>query len=177
MESIVASAHEDSVEKAVRKGFYPMSWIILAVSWLTYFVDMFMRYNIPTVMPALRTEYHWSATTVGWVDSAYIWGYAVTQVPWGYVSERWLGARWTVTSGIALIALASIAFAFHIENLTLAIAARAVIGVGAAAVWVPLNPSLARWFAPRLRATQTGIMATGGALGLGAGGALMPVLI
>jgi MFS transporter, ACS family, D-galactonate transporter len=177
MESIVGSVHEDSVEKAVRKGFYPMSWAILAVSWLAYFVDMFMRYNIPTVMPALRAEFHWSATTVGWVDSAYIWGYAVTQVPWGYVSERWLGARWTVTTGIALIALASIAFAFHIENLTLAILARAAIGVGAAAVWVPLNPSLARWFAPRLRASQTGIMATGGALGLGVGGALMPMLI
>lgn len=65
MESIVASAHEDGIERAVRKGFYPMSWIILVVSWLTYFVDMFMRYNIPTVMPALRAEYHWSATAVG----------------------------------------------------------------------------------------------------------------
>ncbi len=177
MDSSIASPRVEHVEMARRRGYYPLSWIILGLSWVTYFIDMFMRYNIPTVMPALRTEYHWSASTVGWVDSAYIWAYAVTQVPWGYVSEKWLGARWTVTIGIALIAGASVAFAFHISDLWLAIGARAFIGAGAAAVWVPLNPALARWFAPKMRARQTGIMATGGALGLGVGGALMPVLI
>jgi MFS transporter, ACS family, D-galactonate transporter len=36
---------------------------------------------------------------------------------------------------------------------------------------------LARWFSPRLRGTQTGLLAMGGALGTGAGGALMPLLL
>lgn len=158
-------------------GYYRRSWAILTVAWLVYFVDVFMRYNIPTVMPILRSEYHWSAATVGWVDSAYLWAYALTQIPWGYVSERWLGAKWTVTIGTALIAVASVAFAWHIESLALGIAARAVIGAGAAAIWVPLNPALARWFAPTHRGLQTGILGSGGAAGTLAGGALMPILV
>jgi sugar phosphate permease len=159
------------------RGYYRRSIAILFVAWLVYGIDVFMRYNIPTVMPILRKEYAWSAATVGWVDSAYLWAYAITQIPWGYVSERWLGARWTVTLGTAMIAVASIAFAFHVESLSLGIAARAVIGAGAAAIWVPLNPALARWFAPPLRGVQTGILGSAGSAGTLAGGALMPILV
>jgi sugar phosphate permease len=158
-------------------GYYRRSWAILAVAWLCYFVDIFMRYNIPTVMPILRSEYHWSAVTVGWVDSAYLWAYALTQVPWGYASERWLGAKWTVTAGTAMIAGASVLFAFHVESLTLGIAARALIGAGAAAIWVPLNPALARWFAPSHRGLQTGILGAAGGAGTLFGGAMMPLLV
>jgi ACS family D-galactonate transporter-like MFS transporter len=117
------------VEAASARGYYSRSVSILTVAWLVYFVDVFMRYNIPTVMPVLRQEYNWSATTVGWVDSAYLWAYALAQVPWGYISERWLGAKWTVTIGTAMIAVASVVFAWHVESLTLGIAARALIGV------------------------------------------------
>jgi sugar phosphate permease len=159
------------------KTSYRRSWAILGVAWLAYAIDVFMRYNIPTVMPILRQEYSWNAATVGWVDSAYLWAYAVTQIPWGYASERWLGAKWTVTLGTAMIAVASVVFAFHVDSLTLGIAARAVIGAGAAAIWVPLNPALARWFAPRLRGVQTGILGSAGSAGTLAGGALMPILV
>ena len=136
-----------------------------------------MRYNIPTVIPILRKEYAWNAATVGWVDSAYLWAYALTQIPWGYASERWLGARWTVTIGTAMIAVASVVFAFHVDSLFLGIVARAVIGAGAAAIWVPLNPTLARWFAPARRGLQTGILGSAGSAGTLAGGALMPILV
>jgi ACS family D-galactonate transporter-like MFS transporter len=168
-------ANSQAISGQVRA--YGRSWWILAVAWAAYFVDLFMRYNIPTVIPLLRKEHGWNAATVGWVDSAFLIAYAVSQLPWGYVSERWLGARWTVTLGTAMIAIASIVFAFHEDSLSLAIAARAVIGMGAAAVWVPLNPVLARWFAPSVRGTQTGLLAMGGALGTGAGGALMPFFL
>ncbi|VVD61405.1 MFS transporter [Pandoraea terrae] len=173
------AASPDTTEKSVSAPVtaYRRSWIILAVAWAVYFIDLFMRYNIPTVMPLLRQEHGWNAATVGWIDSAFLIAYAVSQLPWGYISERWLGARWTVTLGTAMIALASIVFAFHEDSIALAITARAVIGIGAAAVWVPLNPVLARWFAPSLRGTQTGLLAMGGALGTGSGGAVMPFLL
>ncbi|WP_322005124.1 MFS transporter [Paraburkholderia tropica] len=156
---------------------YSRSWSILAVAWIAYFIDLFMRYNIPTVIPVLRREHNWSAATVGWIDGSFLIAYAVGQLPWGIVSERWLGARWTVTIGTALIAISSIVFALHIDSIGLAIVARALIGLGAAAVWVPVNPMLARWFSPKLRGTQTGLLAMGGALGTGAGGAVMPFLL
>jgi MFS transporter, ACS family, D-galactonate transporter len=156
---------------------YRYSWIILVNIWVAYAIDIFMRYNIPTVIPILREEYQWSAATVGWVDSAYLWAYAIMQVPWAYISERWLGAKWTVTVGTALIAVSSIVYAFKVDSITLSIIARALIGVGAAAIWVPVTPVLARWFAPEKKGLAMGITATGGAVGQFLGGALMPVLI
>ncbi|WP_322013040.1 MFS transporter [Paraburkholderia sp. J12] len=168
---------QDVVSKGRLDGYYARSWRILAIAWLAYCVDVFMRYNIPTVMPILRQTYHWSASTMGWVDSAYLWAYALTQIPWGYVSEKWIGARWTVSLGTAMIALASVAFAFHVSSLWLGITARAIIGAGAAAIWVPLNPALARWFAPRHRGLQTGILGTASPVGTLLGGGAMPFLL
>src|SRR6201999_2894046 len=112
---------------------------------LAYVVDMFMRYNIPTDIPYLRHAYHWDAVTVGWVDASYLWAYAITQVPWGYVSEKWLQAKMTIVLGTALMVLASLAFAFNVSNVWLAIVSRAVVGAGAGAIGVALNPLLARW--------------------------------
>ena len=173
----MAFASAESVRTAPGKGYYTSSWVMLIAAWIVYFIDLFMRYNIPTVMPVLRKAYGWSATTVGWVDSAYMWGYALAQLPWGYVSERWLGAKWTVTIGTGMIAVSSVVFAFHIESLVLGIAARAAIGIGSAAIWVPLNPALARWFSPAKRGMQTGILGSGSPAGTLAGGALMPILV
>lgn len=166
-----------STVSTARPLAYRRSWWILATAGIAYYIDLFMRYNIPTVIPLLRERYHWNAATVGWIDAAFLIAYAAGQLPWGIVSERWLGARWTVSIGTAMIAVASIAFAVHIDSVALAIVARAMIGLGAAAVWVPVNPMLARWFAPRLRGMQTGLLAMGGALGTGAGGALMPIFL
>lgn len=174
---VISERRIDSVQVAQQRGYYRESWTILIVATICYFIDVFMRYNIPTVMPVLRRTYGWSATTVGWVDSAYLWGYALAQIPWGYVSEKWLGAKWTVAIGTAMIAVASIMFAFHIQSLGLGIAARAAIGIGSAAIWVPLNPALARWFSPAKRGLQTGILGSGSPAGTLAGGALMPFLV
>ncbi len=177
MNSAAQQAAADPISAATARGYYRRSWNILGVAWMVYFVDVFMRYNIPTVIPLLRKEYHWRATTVGWVDSSYLWAYGLTQVPWGYISEKYLGAKWTVTVGTAMIAVASVVFAFDVQSLTLGILARAVIGVGAAAIWVPLNPALARWFAPQRRGMQTGILGSASSFGTLVGGAAMPILV
>ena len=157
--------------------FYAASFVVLFIGWLSYVVDMFMRYNIPTAIPYLRHAYGWNALTVGWVDSSYLWAYAIVQVPWGYVSEKWLGGKLTITLGTALMVIASVTFAFHVSNLWLAILSRCVIGAGAGAIGVAINPVLARWFAPGVRGLQTGLWATGGPIGTGLGGALMPILL
>lgn len=166
-----------AVEEGYKRGYYKLSWSMLGIVWLAYFVDVFMRYNIPTVIPTLMHEYGWSASTVAWVDSSYLWAYALTQIPWGYASERWLGAKWTITLGTALISLASIMFALNVQDLFAGIVARAFIGAGAAAIWVPANPMLARWFHPRRRGLQTGLLGTASTLGTFVGGSVMPLIV
>ena len=161
----------------MKKSYYRYSWSILGLVWFAYLIDVFMRYNIPTVIPTLEKEYHWDALTVGWVDSSYLWAYAIMQTPWGYLSEKKLGAKWTIFMGTTLIAIASILFAFHVQSLSLAIFARALIGAGAAAIWVPANPMVARWFGPSKKGLSLGILGTGSPVGQFLGGALMPILV
>lgn len=158
-------------------NFYPFSLVVVGVAWLALAIDLFMRFNIPTAIPILRANYGWSALTVGWVDSAYLWAYALVQVPWGYVSERWLHGRLTIVLGTMLMVGASLVFAFHVENLALAIASRALIGAGAGAIAVATTPVLARWFSPRVRGLQSGLLITGAPIGAGIGGAAMPILL
>lgn len=157
--------------------FYGYSWAVLLTVAFAYALDVFMRYNIPTVIPHLMQEYGWDPVTVGWVDSAYLWAYAIMQVPWAIISERWLGMRKTVIIGTALITFAGILFAFNTSELAWGIVARALIGVGAAAIWVPAYPAISRWFAPSRRGIMTGVFGSAGTLGSFAGSALMPLLL
>ena len=159
------------------RTFYSTSVTVLVISWLALATDVFLRYNIPTAIPFLKQEYGWSSVTVGWVDSAYIWAYALAQVPWGYASERWLGGRLTLMLGTGIMVISSLLFAFNVGDVTSGIIARAGIGIGAASVTGATNAVLARWFAPRVRGLQMGLLGTGGSLGGGVGGAAMPYLL
>lgn len=167
----------DKMSNDTKKGYYKYSWNILGLVWFAYAIDVFMRYNIPTVIPILRQEYNWDATTVGWVDSSYLWAYAIMQVPWGYLSEKKLGPKWTIFAGTLLITSASILFAFNVDSLGVGIFARALIGAGAAAIWVPANPMIARWFGPNKKGLSLGILGTGSPVGQFLGGSLMPILV
>lgn len=170
-------SNDTKMSNNTKKGYYKYSWNILGLVWFAFAVDVFMRYNIPTVIPILRQEYNWDATTVGWVDSSYLWAYAIMQVPWGYLSEKKLGPKWTIFSGTLLITGASILFAFNVDSLGIGIFARAIIGAGAAAIWVPANPMIARWFGPNKKGLSLGILGTGSPVGQFLGGSLMPVLV
>lgn len=157
--------------------YYRYSWAVLLTVAFAYLLDVFMRFNIPTVIPQLMEEYHWDPVLVGWVDSSYLWTYAIMQVPWAIISERWLGMRKTVLTGTILITGASILFAFQVDNVAIAIVARALIGVGSAAVWVPAYPAISRWFAPSKRGVMTGVFGAAGNVGTFLGSAAMPILL
>lgn len=162
---------------AVGLKYYRYSWAVLLTVAFAYLLDVFMRFNIPTVIPQLMDAYNWDPVLVGWVDSSYLWTYAVMQVPWAIISERWLGMRNTVLLGTLIITAGAVAFAFQIDNVGIAIAARALIGIGSAAVWVPAYPAISRWFAPSSRGIMTGVFGAAGNIGTFVGSAAMPILL
>lgn len=88
-----------------------------------------------------------------------------------------MGPKWTIFAGTLLITSASILFAFNVDSLGVGIFARALIGAGAAAIWVPANPMIARWFGPNKKGLSLGILGTGSPVGQFLGGSLMPILV
>lgn len=170
-------AETGSWKKLKQESYYPYSWVVLGVVVLAYFFSSLQRSNISTVTPQLISVYSWSSLTIGWVNSAFVWSYAVMQIPFGYISERWWGARTTITFGVFLIALGSVLFAIFLPSVELSILTRALIGIGSAAILVPANPALSRWFSTSKRGIQSVILGAGGAAGTFAGNAAMPLLI
>jgi sugar phosphate permease len=144
---------------------------------IVYFLYWFQRSDISTVIPSLISTYHWDPATVGWLNSALIWSYAVMQVPFGYVSERWLGARITVLFGTLLMGVGSVLFGIFLPSIELSIIIRALIGAGSAAILVPANSMLARWFSPSRRGMQTAILFNSGQLAMILASLIMPVLV
>ena len=157
--------------------YHRYSWVVLSSVLLAYFSLMFQRNDISTVLPSLIAAYHWTPETAGWVNSAWVWSYSVMQIPFGYVSERWLGTRATVTLGTAMMALGAVLFGFWMPSVVLGIVCRLTIGAGAAAILVPSNSMFARWFSSKRRGLQSAVLQTGGSLAVVCASVVMPALV
>ncbi len=114
---------------------------------------------------------------MGQVFSAFVLGYALCQIPGGWLSDRW-GARRILTLAVIwwsiFTALTALAPALPIVNmigiLGSLILVRFLIGVGEAAALPNFNRVVASWFGPHERGLGIGIAISG----IGIGSALTP---
>jgi sugar phosphate permease len=103
-------------------------WLILWLIWLTLFVAYLDRVNISIAAPAMMSELRMSPAVFGGVLSAFSLGYALMQIPGGYLADRF-GAR-------ALLALALLVWSLFTGLTGLAasvsglIVVRVLFGVG-----------------------------------------------
>ncbi|XP_059484941.1 voltage-gated purine nucleotide uniporter SLC17A9 isoform X2 [Neocloeon triangulifer] len=58
------------------------------------------RLSVPLVMPAMANEQQWTKTETGVVLSCFFWGYTLTQVIAGYMSDRFGGERVIILAGL-----------------------------------------------------------------------------
>src|ERR1700755_553036 len=63
-------------------------WSVLAIISLMYMVTYIDRSNISVAAPAIARELSLSKIELGLVFSAFIWAYAIGQVPGGWLADR-----------------------------------------------------------------------------------------
>lgn len=155
-------------------------WHIIAllavVSGLTY-LD---RLNLSIAGQYIQDEFALNTETMGWVLSAFVWGYSLSQVPGGWLGDRY-GPRVVLTLAIlwwsAFTAATAIAPRFPFVawfGLPASFAiVRFLIGVGEAATFPNVSKVVAFWLGPAYRALGNSLPFAG----IGLGGALTPVLI
>jgi MFS family permease len=142
-------------------------------------VSAFMQTHIHRVaaaplIPIFIADLGLSYTAAATVMSAYFWTYMTVQVPVGLLTDR-LGARRVMLVFMALLVVGVAAFAAS-QSYAQMLVARCLVGLGAAAVWLPGLRLVSEWFPAQERGRATGVFSSGGGLGATAALLIVPVL-
>lgn len=147
--------------------WYLVFWIFVlsAVSFLD-------RVNISVAGSFLAADYHLSQIQLGWVFSAFLWGYALFQTPGGWLVDR-LGPRRVLTAGVlwwgAFTALTAAVSSKLAGAILLLVAVRFLLGAGEAIMYPASNQFISRWIPTGERGFANGLIFAG--VGVGAGSA------
>ena len=76
-------------------------WIVLLIVMAIMAVTTLNRLNLSVAGKAIEDQFHFSTISMGLIFSAFLWGYGLFQIPWGYVCDR-IGPRRTLTASMLL---------------------------------------------------------------------------
>jgi ACS family glucarate transporter-like MFS transporter len=155
-------------------------WKILALLTLISVITYVDRVNISVAARQMMPAFGLTQVQMGYVFSAFVLGYALFQIPGGWLGDRW-GSRAVLTGAViwwsvftALTALAgTLPIAQWLGILGSLILIRFLIGVGEAAALPNFNRTVADWLPPGERGLGMGISIGG----IGIGSALTPPIV
>jgi len=158
-------------------GDFARRWFILVLLALGVMISFVDRTSISAALavPAFKQHFNLSNLDRGWVNSAFFWSYAVMQIPFGWIVDRY-GVKWPYAICFAIWCVATAATGL-VTGLAGLIAMRLLVG-GAEAVVVPASW---RWirtnFAEGQSGTAVGIYMLGSKIGPAIGAPLATWLI
>jgi sugar phosphate permease len=130
-------------------------WYILLLISVMYLITYLDRVNISTAAPVISKEFGFDNITMGYIFSAFVWAYALFQVPGGWMSDRF-GARKVLGSVVAywsvMTAVTGLAF-----SATSFIAIRFLFGIGEAGAFPGATRAMQLWFPRQERGFVQGI--------------------
>ena len=155
-------------------------WNILALLTLISVITYVDRVNISVTARQMMPAMGLTQLQMGYVFSAFVLGYALFQIPGGWLGDRW-GSRLILTGAVlwwslftACTALAgTLPTAQWLGILGSLILVRFLIGVGEAAALPNFNRSVANWFPLKERGLGMGVSIGG----IGIGSAITPPIV
>ncbi len=155
-------------------------WRIMGIIMAIMAVTALNRLNLSIAGKFIEEEFSFDTITMGHVFSAFLWGYGLFQIPWGYVCDR-IGPRRTLTASMLCFAAGSVAMGITPRLATLGgisvlvafLVVRFLTGLGEAAATSNVTRVIASWTAVRERGFASGLQVCG----LGLGGTLTPIFI
>ncbi len=144
------------------------------VLWLTvaaYMITYMDRVVISSAVPVIQEEFGFSLMTMGWILAAFRWGYALFQIPGGWLGDR-IGPRRALTLIVSWWSVFTSLTAASWNAASMA-AFRFLFGVGEAGAFPIATRSLSRWMLPEERGFAQGVTHAGSRLGA----AVTPVVV
>lgn len=160
------------------RSLFPVRWRIFGFLFGIGFLAYLQQRSITVAAARIIPELHISQMQIGWLEQAFVIGYALFQIPGGVFGQRW-GARWTFfgigcLSSLCVAATALAPLALDGAALFLMLfAAQFMLGVSHAPIFPVSTGVFESWFQPRRWALVQGLQT----MGLSLGAALAPPLI
>ena len=145
--------------------------LVVAAAFALSFVLYLDRAAIAVLAPAVREDLGISPLQMGWIFSAFVWGYALLHVPTGVLGDR-RGPR-GVLSVIVVLWSAFTAATALAWNLTSMLVIRFLFGAAESGATPNITRAFARWIPAEERARAQGVFFAG----MSAGGALAHPLV
>src|SRR5690606_7756315 len=139
------------------------AWAVWLAGVGVYFVGYVHRASLGVAGPTAVERLDISATELGSFVMVQLGLYAVMQVPAGVAIDRW-GARRVLLVATLVMGTAQLLFALA-ASFPVALAARALLGVGDAAVFIAVLRLAAMWFPHHRYAVLTSLTGLAGMLG------------
>mgnify|MGYP001792679947 CR=1 FL=1 len=136
------------------------------VLWLTvaaYMITYMDRVVIGSAMPSIQKEFGFGFVTAGWILSSFRWGYALFQIPGGWLGDR-IGPRRALTIIVTWWSIFTSLTSLCWNAGSMAVT-RFLFGVGEAGAFPIATRSLSRWMLPSERGYAQGLTHAGSRLG------------
>ena len=138
-------------------------WYILVLICVMYLITYLDRVNISTAAPVISREFGFDRITMGVIFSAFVWAYAIFQVPGGWLSDRF-GARPVLATIVAYWSVMTAATAGATGALSF-IVIRFLFGVGEAGAFPGATRAMQLWYPRSERGFVQGITHSASRLG------------
>jgi len=138
-------------------------WYILVLICVMYLITYLDRVNISTAAPVISNEFGFDKITMGVIFSAFVWAYAIFQVPGGWLSDRF-GARPVLATIVAYWSVMTAATAAATGALSF-IVIRFLFGVGEAGAFPGATRAMQLWYPRSERGFVQGITHSASRLG------------
>ncbi|MGB8182935.1 MAG: MFS transporter [Stellaceae bacterium] len=130
---------------------------------LMYLITYLDRVNISTVAPVISKEFGFDKATMGAIFSAFVWSYALCQIPGGWLGDRFGPRRvltaivgyWSVMTALTAAATGAASF----------IALRFLFGIGEGGAFPVATRSMQLWFPRQERGLVQGVSHSASRLG------------
>ena len=133
-------------------------WLIVALIFCMGVLMFIDRVNISIAAKYIMPEYGLNDVQMGWIFSAFVLGYAILQVPGGWLGDRFGPRRvlagaifwWSVFTAVTAVA-GELFLASLLGVVGSFVVVRVLIGIGEAAGPPNYNRLVANWIAPQER--------------------------
>ena len=156
---------DDIMKKEITAKNSQMATILVVI--ITAFITTFTGSALNLSIPAMGSEFHASATLIGYIVTGYILAAAVLAVPFGRLADL-TGRKRILVVGIFIFALCSGGSAFA-KTIVMLIVLRIVQGIGAAMIFSTNTAVLISAFSPEKRGKVLGYSIASTYIGLSAG--------